>query len=92
MYRVEERHLTPYIRKGDLEDTLELLSVNIFKTKKAAKEFIDTKLRKLNNISKSPSVLVSYYSGLTGKSWINENSGEKCFEGYYYTLKKEAVS
>ena len=45
MYKVEEEHHRPCWRKGDLEDEWVTLNVKLFKLKKDAKAYIESKLR-----------------------------------------------
>ena len=91
MYKVEVRHHKKAWLNGDLEDTLELVSSELFKTRKAAKEWIERELCKKHGTIQmywhkgdSP----SYCYCFTGVTWQHENSGEKMEEYYQYTLKK----
>ena len=45
MYTVKEWHCRPTYRRGDLEAEEVVINVTTFKTRKAAKEFIENKLR-----------------------------------------------
>ena len=45
MYTVKEWHCRPTYRKGDLEAEEVVINSTPFKTRKAAKEFIENKLR-----------------------------------------------
>lgn len=90
MYKVEERHYHPYVRKGDMEDTTELIYSEIFKTRKAAKEFIESKLKYHKNIYRDyhRGNEVSYCSYTTDKTWFNEGTGETCTEEFTFELSK----
>lgn len=90
MFIVETRHHKKEWRKGDLEDALELEETKHFKTRKAAKEYVESKLRYRNNVQRY------YHSGdtpsncyyFTGMTWTHENTGEKMEEYYQYTMQK----
>lgn len=90
MFTVEVRHHTKAYRNGDLEDKLELIQVENFKTRSSAKAYIERELRGKDNVEKS------YHRGdepsncwfFTGVRWQHENTGEEMREYYQYTLKK----
>ena len=91
MWQVTIHHHKKAWRKGDLEDAFELEKQENFKTRKAAKEFIEAQLREMPgtkrttwNIGDRP----SYAWCWTGVTWQHENSGEEMEEYYQYTLRK----
>lgn len=93
MYKVEVFHYREAWRKGDLEDEQVMIQSELFKTRKAAKEWIE------NKIKYKPNVFRHYHKGnedsyvgyLTGHKWQHENSGEMCEEQYTYVLSKAKV-
>lgn len=93
MYTVTVHHHTKAYRRGDLEDNLELIDSRNFKTRKAAKDFIE------RNISGKKNVWRRYHKGdemsscgyFTDVTWVNENTGEDMQEYYQYLLKKAKV-
>ena len=93
MYTVEVRHNTKAYRNGELECELVLEESKNFKTRKAAKCYIESQLKRKHNIQryyhKGDEPSNCYY--FTGVSWIHENTGEECNEYYQYTLKKAKV-
>ena len=91
MYQVTVHHHDKDWVRGDLEDKFELIAQENFKTRKAAKEYIERCLsRKSGEKSRyyhtgdKPSFCYVY----TGVTWQHENSGEMMEEYYQYTLKK----
>lgn len=80
MYIVKEKHYRPTYRKGDLEVEEVVSDVLSFKTRKAAKNFIESKLigrsSVWRNYRRSPQT--SFCGYRTGKTWIHENIGETC--------------
>lgn len=90
VYKVEVRHRTKCWRKGDLEDELKLVDTHLFKTKKAAKEYIEDQLKGKTKVFRD------YYKGdersrccyFTGQEWVNENSGETIYEYYQFDMFK----
>jgi hypothetical protein len=92
MYQVTVHHHDKDIVRGDLEDKFELLHSTNFATRRAAKAYIEDKLK--NKPSKQ--VRRDYHKGnepsycyyFTGVTWQHENSGEQMEEYYLYTLKK----
>ena len=46
MYNVRIEHFKQHIRNGDLEATLELVDIKPFKTKKLAKDYVESQLLK----------------------------------------------
>lgn len=96
MYTVEIRHHTKNWRGGDLEDKLELIDTKIFKTRTAAKAFIESQLCK----GRVKDTIRRYHKGdvpsncflFTEEKWQHENSGEEMQEYYQYTLKKTKVN
>lgn len=92
MYRVTVEHFKPAYRRGDLESTTEVEKVEIFKTRKSAKEYIESILRR----QPSNKVYRNYHKGdersycdySTNYTWVHENTGEKLVERYSYILEK----
>ena len=91
MYQVTVHHHDKYWVRGDLEDKFELVAKEVFKTRKAAKDYIEgclarkfgTKRRDYHKGSET-----SYCYCFTGVKWQHENSGEMMEEYYQYTLKR----
>ena len=91
MYQVTVHHHDKDWVKGDLEDKFELIAKENFKTRKAAKDYIEHCLAK-----KSGTKYRDYHRGnetsycyvYTGVKWQHENSGEPMEEYYQYSLKK----
>ena len=91
MYQVTIYHHDKDWVRGDLEDKLELVAKEMFKTRKAAKEFIEGNLaRKIGTKSTEwhKGDEISYAYCFTGVTWQHENSGEQMVEYYRYELKK----
>ena len=92
MYQVTIHHHDKDWRRGDLEDKFELIGQENFKTRTAAKNYIEGKL----SGKPSKQVFRDYHKGdnnsycyyYTGVTWQHENSGEMMEEYYLYTLKK----
>ena len=92
MYQVTVHHHDKAWRNGDLEDKLELIGQENFKTRTAAKEFMekDVSRRGCKVIHRDyhkgdePSYIWAY----TGVTWQHENSGEEMEEFYRYILRK----
>lgn len=92
MYEVKVYHYKPHYRKGDLEDTTELINSKVFKLRKDAKSFIEKEVRgKKTKGSYSRGNTPSYIYYYTGKTWIHENTGEECSECISYVLQKLKV-
>ena len=91
MYQVTVHHHDKDIVRGDLEDKFELIAQEWFKTRKAAKDYIESCLAR-----KSGTKRKDYHKGdkpsyaycFTGVTWQHENSGKMMEEYYQYTLKK----
>ena len=91
MYQVTIHHHDKDWRNGDLEDKFELIRQENFKTRKAAKEFIERQLA-----SQRGTIRMNWHKGdepsyaycWTGVTWQHENTGETMEEYYQYTLKK----
>lgn len=91
MYQVTLQHHKKAWRNGDLEDALELEWQENFKTRKAAKEFMERKLRNM-----SGEKFIKWHKGdepscamcWTGLTWEHENTGELQREYYRFLLKK----
>lgn len=90
MYKVDAYHNRPCYVKGDLEEETIILESNLFKTKKAAKEYIENHLKGKNKVFRDYNTgnteSVCYY--YTGKTWQHENAGYECKEAYIYRLNK----
>ena len=91
MYQVTVHHHDKDIVRGDLEDKFELIAQENFKTRKAAKEWIERQIsRKCGkpymdwHKGDKPSYCYIY----TGITWQHENSGEMMEEYYQYELRK----
>lgn len=92
MWQVTIHHHDKAWLKGDLCDDLFLVAQECFKTRTAAKMFIerDVATRRCSVIHRQyhkgdePSKVFAY----TGMTWEHENSGEEMTEYYQYTLKK----
>ena len=91
MYQVTIHHHDKDWRNGDLEDKFELIRQENFKTRTAAKEFIERQLA-----NKRGTIQMNWHKGdkpsycycFTGVTWQHENSGGQMEEYYQYTLKK----
>ena len=91
MYQVTVHHHDKDWRNGDLEDKFELIAQENFKTRTAAKEYIERCLSR-----KSGTKCRNWHRGdepshcyvFTGVTWQHENSGETMEEYYQYTMKK----
>jgi len=91
MYQVTIHHHDKDWRRGDLEDKFELIAQENFKTRTAAKDWIERQLSgrpggKYRDYHKGDKA--SYCYVYTGVKWKHENSGEMMEEYYQYTLKK----
>lgn len=94
MYTVETHHHCKDWRNGDLEDKLELIGSKNFKTRKSAKEYIESNLKGHKNVFRN------YHKGnerswcgyYTGETWVHENTGSKMAEYYQYTMFKTKVN
>ena len=91
MYQVTVHHHDKDWVRGDLEDKFELIAQENFKTRKTAKEYIESCLARRRG-----KVYMDWHKGdkpsycyiYTGVTWQHENSGEEMEEYYQYTLKK----
>ena len=91
MYTVTVHHHDKDWVKGDLEDKFELIDSKNFKTKTAAKIWINDQLLKKRGTKRTEwhkGDRPSYAYCWTGVTWQHENSGEEMEEYYQYTLKK----
>lgn len=90
MYRVEVYHYREALVKGDLEDEEVMISSELFKTRKSAKEWIENKVKYKSPVRKEYHTgnKTSYVWYWTGHKWQHENSGEMCHECYTYKLDK----
>lgn len=90
MYQVKVYHYREAIVKGDLEDEQVMIDSQMFKTRKSAKEWIESKVRYKKDVFRhyhkgDKESIVGYF---TGHEWRHENSGEMCYEQYTYVLSK----
>lgn len=96
MYKVEVYHHDKDWVRGDLEDKFELVAKEFFKTRTAAKNYIEGKLRGkpksqvYRDYHKGDKTSYCYYH--TGVTWVHENSGEDMREYYQYILKKDKLN
>ena len=90
MYKVEVYHYREAWFKGDLEDEEVLLRSELFKTRKSAKDYIESKVKGKINVVKRyhKGDEPSYVHYFTGYKWQHENTGETCHEYYTYKLEK----
>lgn len=93
MYKVVEKHFRPTYRRGDLEAEVAIIDTKVFRTRKAAKEYIEGRLRgrkdAWRHYHKGDTSSWAGYS--TGKTWVHENTGETCEETFNYELSKVEV-
>ena len=95
MYTVTVHHHDKDWRHGDLEDKFELVESKNFKTKIAAKIWINDQLLKLRGTKRTEwhkGDRHSYGYCFTGVTWQHENSGEQMEEYWQYTLRKGKLS
>lgn len=91
MYQVTVHHHDKDWIRGDLEDKFELVAKENFKTRTAAKEYIERELRRHRGTIRRDyhkGDIPSYCLCFTGITWQHENSGEQMEEYYQYTLRK----
>lgn len=90
MYTVKEYHYRPAYRRGDLEDEEAVINATSFKTRKAAKDFIESKLKGKTGVYRNyhKGDKRSWCSYYTGKTWTHENTGETCREHFTFELSK----
>ena len=91
MYTVTVHHHDKDWRNGDLEDKFELIDSRNFKTRKAAKDYIESCLNRKSGVKYRDyhkGDKASYCYVYTGVKWQHENSGEQMEEYYQYTLRK----
>lgn len=93
MYQVKVYHYREAWRKGDLEDEEVMIQSEVFKTRKAAKEWIESKVKYKKDVWRNyhKGDEKSYVGYTTGHKWRHENSGEMCEEQYTYVLSKLKV-
>lgn len=89
-YLVKTFHHKPAYIKGDLEEETVMIDAKVYNTRKEAKEFIENKLRGKKQVYRNyhkgdKQSTCGYY---TGKTWINENTGEECEESFTYIMSK----
>lgn len=89
-YRLTITHIRPYLRKGDQETETVPINSEIFKTLKAAKEFIekDSKNKKCSELKHYKDGKDHYWNAYTSKSWFNEGTGEIDHEVFHYKVTK----
>ena len=91
MYQVTVHHHDKDWVRGDLEHKYVLIAKEMFKTRKAAKEYIEKDLARRSGTKRAEwhkGDEPSYACCWTGVTWQHENSGEEMKEYYYYELKK----
>lgn len=91
MYTVTVHHHDKDWRRGDLEDKFELIDSKNFKTRKAAKDWIESQLARKSGTKRTDwhkGDHPSYAYCWTGVTWQHENSGEQMEEYYQWTLIK----
>lgn len=88
-FRVEIWHHIPKYRNGDLEEDDEYV-YHTLPTRREAKELIENRLKKLKSVKREyhRGITPSYCFGFTSKKWINENTGEECYESYKFKLTR----
>ena len=91
MFTVTIHHHDKDWRNGDLEDKFELIVSKNFKTKKDAKNYIESHMSRYTGVKRTEwhkGDRPSYAYCWTGVTWQHENTGEEMQEYYQYTLKK----
>lgn len=92
MYQVTVHHHDKDWVRGDLEDKMELVAKENFKTRMAAKNYIERDVSrgrfKVVNREYHKGDMPSFVWAYTGVTWQHENSGEQMEEYYQYVLKK----
>ena len=91
MYKVIEEHRRPCYRKGDLEDEWVVENTKVFKLKRDAKAYIESKLRGKQDVFRHIDKYLYMCGYFTDLIWITENTGDNCVETYQYRLIKEKV-
>ena len=89
MYKVEVYHYRETFVRGDLEDETVLIKDELFKTRKAAKEYIEKDVKGKSGVHREYHTgdRPSYVWRHTGHTWIHENSGEECHESFTYSSR-----
>ena len=94
MYTVTiHHHAKDYVR-GDLEDKFELIAQENFRTRQAAKNYIESHMARYTGHKRKEwhkGDKPSYCYVFTGVKWQHENSGEMMEEYYQYRLSKTKV-
>ncbi len=85
MYKVETRFNHKGYERGDSTLVRDLCSVETFKTKKAAKAYVDSKLTS-GIVEKG--IAKDTFLKFTGNSFIAESTGEKYDEYYEFKISK----
>ena len=88
MYKVTTYHNQPFYRNGDLEEQLVMIKCDVYKTKKEAKAYIESKLTTKSYRDYRTGKNLSICTHFTNKSWIHENTGDECYEYFKYELIK----
>lgn len=94
MYTVTVHHHDKDWRNGDLEDKFELVVSKTFKTKRDAKNYIESHMSRYTGVKCTKwnkGDKLSYAYCFTGVTWQHENTGETMEEYYQYTLKKSKL-
>ena len=95
MFTVTVHHHDKDWRRGDLEDKFELIDSKNFKTRTAAKDWIERQLSRLSDTKRTDwhkGDTPSYAFCWTSVTWQHENSGEEMEEYYQYTLRKGKIN
>lgn len=91
MYSVKIEHFRSCYYRGDLDSEWVIENVKYFKTLKEAKVYVKNAVRGKKDseiINKKSGCYASYF---TGKTWVEENTGEERWERYMYTCEKVAA-
>ena len=91
MYKVVEEHHRPCYRRGDLEDEWVVINTKMFKLKRDAKAYIESKLKGKPEVFRDISKYLYMCGYFTNRTWVNENTGNECVETYQYRLTKERI-
>ena len=94
MYTVTIHHHDKAWRNGDLEDKFELIAQENFRTRQAAKNYIESHMARYTGTKRKEwhkGDKPSYCYVFTGVKWQHENSGEMMEEYYQYKLFKTKV-
>ena len=89
-YTLKIKHVRPYFRNGDRETEFASLGEKVFKSRKAATEWIASNMKSRNCVNTSYTKFSSHewWVGVTNKTWFNEGTGETDQEQFQYSLYK----